>query len=404
MRILTFTNLYPSTAQPRHGIFIEHRVRQLVASGEASVRVIAPVPWMPVAGRLSARYAALARVPATDVRDGVRVWYPRFLAVPGLTSWLNPLLMALSVLPLVRRLQRESDFDLIDAHFFYPDGAAAVLLGQWLGKPVAVTARGTDINVFPNYLVPRRWIRWVARRAGALITVSASLRDALMRLGVERERVSVLRNGVDLELFAPVDREATRARLGLDGLVMISVGHLIPDKGHQFAIEALAQLPGASLLLAGDGPMRAELAALAARLAVADRVRWLGTLSQQQLARHYAAADITLLVSKIEGMPNVLLESLACGTPVIATNVGGSGEIVNAPIAGTLIEERTGAAVADAVRKLQLAAHERAAVRRHAEQFGWGPTTQGLLSLFAGLAGRASAASDAARASARAAG
>jgi glycosyltransferase involved in cell wall biosynthesis len=404
MRILTFTNLYPSTAQPRHGIFIEHRVRQLVASGEVSVRVIAPQPWVPAAGRLFGRYSALARVPATEIRDGVRVWYPRFFAVPKLTSWINPLLMALSVLPLARRLQRESDFDLIDAHFFYPDGAAAVLLGLWLGKPVAVTARGTDINIFPDYAVPRRWIRWVARRASALITVSASLRDALMRLGVARERVSVLRNGVDLELFTPVDRDTARDELRLDGPVMISVGHLIPDKGHQFVIEALPQLPGTSLLIAGDGPMRAQLEALAVRLGVVERIRWLGTLSQQQLARHYAAADITLLVSKIEGMPNVLLESLACGTPVVATNVGGNGEIVNARVAGMLIDERSAAAVAGAVGKLLQAKHDRSAVRRHAEQFGWAPTTQGLLNLFAGLAGRGTAASDAARASARAAG
>jgi teichuronic acid biosynthesis glycosyltransferase TuaC len=237
-----------------------------------------------------------------------------------------------------------------------------------------------------------------------LITVSAALRDALMRLGVARERVSVLRNGVDLDLFTPKDREATRNELRLDGPVMISVGHLIPDKGHQFVIEALPQLTGTSLLIAGDGPMRAQLEALAVRLGVAARIRWLGTLSQQQLARHYAAADITLLVSKIEGMPNVLLESLACGTPVVATNVGGNGEIVNAPVAGILIDERSPTAVVSAVGKLLQARHDRAAVRRHAEQFGWAPTTQGLLSLFASLAGRGTAASDAARASARVAG
>jgi teichuronic acid biosynthesis glycosyltransferase TuaC len=386
MKVLTFTNLYPSAALPRHGIFIEHRVRQLVASGAASVRVVAPVPWVPRASSLFGHLSQYANVAASEVRGPVTVYHPRFFAVPKLTSWLNPFLIALAALPLVRRLQREEDFDLIDAHFFYPDGAAAVLLGRWLGKPVTVTARGTDINEFPQYAVPRRWIKWVTRRAAAMITVSAALRAALVRLGVPVERVSVLRNGVDLELFSPGDTESLRRTHKIDGPTLISVGHLIADKGHQFVIEALASLPDVRLIVVGDGPMRTELAALAERLGVADRVRWTGTLGQRALAEHYAIADATVLASKLEGMPNVLLESLACGTPVIATNVGGSGEVVTAPIAGVLMQERNAPAVVAAYR--QLVEHNgaergtRADVRRYAEQFGWAPTTLGLTQLF----------------------
>jgi glycosyltransferase involved in cell wall biosynthesis len=392
MRILTFTNLYPSSAQPRHGIFIEQRVRRLVETGEASVRVVAPKPWAPkFARRLFGHFASLADVPAFEERHDVAVRHPRFFAVPKVTSWLNPFLMALGALPTVQRLQREEDFDLIDAHFVYPDGAAAIFLGAWLGKPVTVTARGTDINEFPQYRVPRAWIRWVLSHADALITVSTALRDAMLKLGAAPERISVLRNGVDLSLFSPAGREAARAELNLRSPTLLSVGHLIPDKGHHFVIEALARLPGVQLVIVGEGPMRSDLQAMAKRLGVAERIIWRGTLPQQQLARHYAAADATVLASRLEGMPNVLLESIACGSPVIATNVGGAGEVVSSPAAGVLMKERSAASVVDAWRELERIGPDRVAVRRHAEQFGWAPTTQGLLQLFSQVLARAGA-------------
>jgi glycosyltransferase involved in cell wall biosynthesis len=382
MRVLTFTNLYPSAAQPRHGIFVEHRMRQLVASGRAGVRVVAPVPWLPLARHWSARYAQLARVAPLEERNGIAVHRPRFLAVPGLTSWINPLLMALSALPTVRRLQRQQDFDLIDAHFVFPDGAAAVLLGRWLGKPVVVTARGTDINAFPRHAVPRRWIRWVTRHATALVTVSAALRQSWLDLGVEPQRVAVLRNGVDLALFAAGDREAARAELGFSGPTLLSVGHLVSDKGHQLLVDALPLIPAASAVIVGEGPMRAELLQRARDLRVEARVRLVGNVPQTALARYYLAADATVLASKSEGMPNVLLESLACGTPVIASSVGGNAEVVSARVAGELLSERSAAAIAAAWSRLVAAGIDRQAVRHHAEQFGWAPTVAGLLQLF----------------------
>jgi teichuronic acid biosynthesis glycosyltransferase TuaC len=382
MRVLTFTNLYPSAALPRHGIFVEHRMRQLAASGRASVRVVAPVPWMPFAHRWSARHAQLARVAAVEQRHGIEVRYARFLAIPGVTSWINPLLMALGALSTVRELQREQDFDVIDAHFVFPDGAAALLLGRWLDKPVVVTARGTDINAFPRYAVPRRWIRWVTRHADALVTVSAALRQAWLDLGIEPQRVAVLRNGVDLTLFAAGDREAARAELGFTAPTLLSVGHLVADKGHHLVVDALKLIPDANAVIVGEGPLHAELMQRARNLGVDKRVRLVGNVPQAALARYYLAADATVLASKSEGMPNVLLESLACGTQVIATAVGGNAEVVSTDVAGELISERTAAAIAQAWNRVRAAGADRQAVRRHAEQFGWAPTVNGLLQLF----------------------
>lgn len=382
MRVLTFTNLYPSAALPRHGIFIEHRLCQLVSTGAVDARVVAPIPWVPTASRLFGQYAAYSRAPSSERRRGVTIHRPRFFAVPKLTSWLNPYLMAVGALRTLRRLQQEQDFDVIDAHFVYPDGAAAVLLGKWLGKPVVVSARGTDIHTFPQYRVPRMWIEWVLREAAALVSVSASLAERLRQLGAPDSKIFVLRNGVDLTLFAPGDRAELRTELKLRGPLLLSVGHLVMDKGHQLVIEALPHLPAMHLAIVGDGPMRGRLQALAAELGVADRVTWTGNVDQPSLAKYYGAADVTVLASKEEGMPNVLLESMACGTPVVSADVGGAREVVDAPDAGILLEQRTPQAIVDAVRALTTQPRTAASVRRHAERFSWTATTDGLLALF----------------------
>lgn len=388
MRVLTFTNLYPSAALPRHGIFIEHRLCQLVNTGVVDARVVAPIPWVPFASRLFGQYAAYSRVPSSERRRGVSIHRPRFLAVPKLTGWINPYSMALGASRTLRKLQQERDFDVIDAHFVYPDGAAAVLLGKWFGKPVVVSARGTDIHTFPQYRVPRMWIEWVLRESAALVSVSASLAERLRQLGAPDTKITVLRNGVDLKLFAPGDRAGLRKELNLRGPLLVSVGHLVMDKGHQLVIEALRDLPDMHLAIVGDGPMRGRLQSIAAELGVADRITWTGNVDQMTLVKYYGAADVTVLASKEEGMPNVLLESMACGTPVVSADVGGAREVVDAADAGILLEQRTAQAIVDAVRALTNQPRTATAVRRHAERFSWTATTEGLLALFERVRGQ----------------
>src|SRR5690606_25968817 len=145
---------------------------------------------------------------------------------------------------IARLLAGGHDFDLIDAHYYYPDGIAAALLARWFRKPFVVTARGTDLNLLPDYRVPRRWIQWAARRAAASITVSEALKQKLVGLGASPDDVHVVRNGVDLELFHPLDRTSTREALGLPaGRWLASIGNLVPLKGHDIAIQALERLP-----------------------------------------------------------------------------------------------------------------------------------------------------------------
>jgi teichuronic acid biosynthesis glycosyltransferase TuaC len=378
MKVLTFSTLYPQAARPGQGIFVETRLRHLVASGQVESTVVAPVPWFPFPHRAFGEYAAHARAPRVEVRGGIEVLHPRFPVLPKLGMTLAPFLLSRAVAPTLQRRLHSRPFDLIDAHYFYPDGVAAVMLGKQLNRPVVVTARGTDINLIAQYRLPRRMIRWAARHAAGVITVSRALKDALVALGIPPHRVQVLRNGVDLELFRPVEQK----RVGIERKTLLSVGNLLAFKGHAIVIQALSLLPECELVIVGDGPDRAAFEALARESGVSERVRFAGSISQQELREHYAAADALVLASSREGWPNVLLEAIACGTPVVAADVGGVSEIVTSPEAGVVVKERSVAAIVQGIRHLFANYPDRAATRCYAEQFGWGATTKGQLQLF----------------------
>jgi len=387
LRLLTLSSLYPNPGQPNHGVFVENRLRHLVAGGEAHSTVIAPVPWFP------GRPAPAAPIPAMEDRHGILVHHPRFLAVPGLGMATNPFAYAQAVDGVVRRLlARGERFDLIDAHYLFPDGVAAVQVGRRFGLPVVLTARGSDTSQFPRYWLPRRMIRRALAEADGLVAVSAALKEGLVALGVAPERIVVLRNGVDLDLFRPpADRDALRRGFGLDGPALLSVGLLIPRKRHHLTIRALASLPGVRLLIAGEGPERGALEALADRLGVADRVRFLGPVPHRDLPALYGAADVMVLASEREGWANVILEAMACGTPVVATPAWGSREAVGTEGAGVVVEEASEQAIAAAVHRLLSEPPSRSSVRAYAERFGWEEVSAGQIALFRRIIGRCAA-------------
>lgn len=388
MRILTFSSLFPSSVRPSHGIFVETRLRELVKSGQIESRVIAPVPWFPSTDPRWGDYAKFAATPAREQRNGLDVRHPRYVLLPKVGMTSAPLMMALGARAAVQQLLDEGfDFDVIDAHYYYPDGVAAALLAKWFNKPFTVTARGTDLNLIPQYTLPRRMIEWAARRADASIGVCAALMDVLRSWGHDPARLNVLRNGVDLQRFRPLPQAEMRAELGVTGdPLLLSVGHLVERKGHHVALEALAHLlpqrPGARLVVIGDGEERSALVALAERLGVTSQVRFTGALPNTDLLKWYSAADALLLCSSREGWANVLLEAMACGTPVVATDIWGTPEVVATAEAGQLVAERSGAAFAAGIQALLAGGVDRAATRRYAEGFAWQPTTDGQLALF----------------------
>ncbi len=376
IRLLTFSTLYPNAAQPNHGVFVENRLRQLVASGAVEATVLAPVPFFPGRRR--------GDVPTEERRHGLTIHHPSFLAIPKLGMALSPALLEAAAARAIRRLLGAGlCFDAIDAHYFFPDGVAAVRLGRRFRRPVVVTARGSDISLFPRFRIPRRLIRRALTTADAAVAVSAALKEAMVALGAAPGRVTVLRNGVDTALFHPAaDRAAARAALGLARPTLLSVGLLIERKGHHRVIEALRLLPDCDLLIVGEGPERARLEALAGRLGVSARVRLLGARPHAELAPIYAAADLLVLASSREGWANVLLEAMACGTPVVASPIWGNPEVVQSREAGLIAPENTPAAIAASVRDLLADPPDRAATRAYAERFGWEATTEGQIALY----------------------
>jgi glycosyltransferase involved in cell wall biosynthesis len=355
--------------------------------------VVAPVPWFPSGVQVFGRYGALARTPRVERRAGIEVRHPRYLMIPKVGTTIQPWTLARAAEQEIRRLAQDGfDFDLIDAHYFYPDGVAAAMLARRLGKPFVVTARGSDINHIAQLAAPRRLIQSAARSASRVVAVSQALKQSMVQLGVEPGRITVLRNGVDLELFRPIDRDEARRALKLSrSKVLVSVGNLVPEKGHDLFIETVAALPGVEALIAGAGPEGKRLRELIRRRGVADRLRIVDEMPQERLRLVYSAADALVLSSTCEGWPNVLLEAMACGTPVVATAVGGVREIIAEPVAGHVVESRDGTSLARAVSDLLTSPPERTAVRRYAERFGWDEVVRGQIALFRSVLAEAAA-------------
>ena len=386
LRVLTLTTLYPNHSSPRHGIFVETRLRELQRRKPVQLRVIAPVPWFPSSWKGFGRYAEFAAVPQEEERYAIPVQHPRYGMVPKIGMAWQPAAVARAAWRALR--ERPSEFDVIDAHYLYPDGVAAMMLAARLGKPFVATARGSDVNLIATMPGPREAILRMARAAAKVITVSDALKRALIALGVDPARVETLRNGVDTDFFSPVPQQEARRELGFpEGPLVASVGNLVAEKGHDLVLDAAARIPGLRAVIVGAGPLRTALEAQARALGIADRTTFLGNMPQDCLRSVYSAADVLALGSRREGWPNVLLEAMACGTPVVATDVGGIPEIVVTPVAGVLVESRDPAEFGTAISRMLMQSPDRSAVRDVACRFGWNPVVHGYYKVLASAAG-----------------
>lgn len=382
LRVLSLATLFPGGGRPGFGRFVERQFAALAARGDVDLVVINPLSLVP--GPLAPLFhdAATLGNPAIDTTRGYPVYRPRFPRLPLIGPRLNPALIARAVLPLARRLHAQQPFDVVDAQFFFPDGPAAARIAAALGLPLTIKARGSDIHHWGHVPHARRAMLAAAQQAAGLLSVSAALARDMAALGMAREKIAVHYTGLDHSVFAPRDRAAARREMAdwdedlgeitpvpADGQLLVAVGNLIPLKGQALVIEALASLPGMRLLLAGSGPEWRNLRAKAEDLGVSDRVHF-GTYGPQDLSVALSGADAMVLPSASEGLANGWIEALACGTPLVITDVGGAGEVVTAPTAGRLIE-RTPAAIAAGIRDLLANPPTQAETAKHAARFSW---------------------------------
>ncbi|MGF1685680.1 glycosyltransferase [Photobacterium japonica] len=388
MQLLTITTLYPNANDTKHGIFVENRLRHLQKHHpDVGCTVIAPVPWFPSSHPRFGEYARYADVPRQETRHGITIYHPRYLAVPKIGMQLLPVTLHHCILKQVRALLKQGEhFDCIDGHYFYPEGVAVEKVAAQVNLPFTMTARGTDINLIPSFPRPLRQIQQVFRHSHHNLAVCEALRQTMILHGANPASTTTARNGVDLALFPFVDhhqQHALRTELDLpvDRPLFISVGWLIERKGHHLVIEAMQSHPEAMLLIAGTGPNEKALKQQAQQQGMGDRIRFLGGVDQPTLARYFAACDLSILASDREGWANVLLESMACGTPVVATNIWGTPEVVNCPEAGILVE-RDAVSLAKGIETLLHQRPDRQATRHHAERFSWEDTAHLLYHLF----------------------
>jgi teichuronic acid biosynthesis glycosyltransferase TuaC len=370
LRVLTLATLFPSGARPTFGVFVERQTHALAAREGVEVEVVAPIglPVWPMSHH--AHYAPLRDLPLSETRNGLIVHRPRFRVWPGLGPAGTARRMADALLPLLRGIRVRFPFDLIDAEFFWPDGPTAMRLAAALGVPFSIKARGSDVHFWGADPAVAGQILAAGKAAGGLLAVSAALKRDMAALGLPDEHVRVHHTGIDIDRFRPVDRAAARAALGIHGPLLVCVGHLNARKGQEIALAALEKVPNATLLFAGDGPERARLEREAAAKGLAARVRFLGVQPHATLPGLLAAADVMVLPTMSEGLANVWVEALACGTPVVTSDVGGAREVVDRPEAGRLVP-RDPAAVAEAVNLLLADPPAQAAVRAAAERFSW---------------------------------
>ncbi len=391
--VVVLSSLFPSAGQPLAGVFIRERMFRV--GRHLPLAVVTPVPWFPLQ-RLLRRWKPGFRpdMPHHEVQQGHDVWFPRFVSVPGLLKGLDGLCMALGAWPRLRRLQREGRLDLIDAHFAYPEGYAATLLGRWLGVPVTITMRGTEARHARDTRLAGK-VRQALQRAARVFAVAESLRQVAVALGIAPQQVRVVGNGVDLQKFAPLPRVDARAalRLPADAPVLVTVGGLVERKGFHRVIELLPVLrqrhPGLTYLVVGgaspEGDMSAQLKQQVQSLGLGDAVRFLGALPPEQLRVPLSAADVFVLATRNEGWANVLLEAMACGLPAVATDVGGNAEVVSSEALGRIVPFGDAARLEQAIDEALRTPWDRHAIQAHAQRNTWDQRVAVLLDEFARL-------------------
>ena len=377
LRVLTLSSLFPDVHRPNFGIFVERQTLGLAALEGIELQVVAPVGLPPFPLRLHPHFSGRGRLPSVESWKGLKVHRPAFPHLPGPGMRLAPLMMARRLLPLFRSIRADFPFDIIDTEYFWPDGPAAVALGRALNVPVSIKARGSDIHLWGKRGFSRRQIVEAGQAADGMLAVSAALKHDMTALGLPEEKIQVHYTGVDLDRFVIADRSIGKAALGLSGPLVLAVGYLIERKGQDIVVEAMRHLPEASLILIGDGPARPALEARIAQAGLESRVRLAGSVPHQDLPRWFAAADVSVLPSASEGLANVWVESLACGTPIVIADVGGAREVVDNPAAGRIVE-RSPHAVADAIRELFLSPAPREATRQTATRFTWSANAEAL--------------------------
>jgi glycosyltransferase involved in cell wall biosynthesis len=393
MRVLIVTKIFPNQVEPLSSPFNR---KQFAALGRlCDVEVLASIPWFPGASavRRFAGGARLSAVPDFEVIDGLKVRHPRFMFLPRIGHAVSGPLYAASLAKTA--LQYRGRVDIVLGSWAYPDGFAAVVLAEMLGVPAVIKLHGSDINVVARMPGPRKRLAWALPRADRVVAVSRPLAEAAVGLGVAKDRIDLVPNGIDRDAFQPRDPAAARADLGLpnDKRIILYVGNMLETKGALDLVRALGEagprLAHARLLMLGGGKDFEACAQLVSSFGLDAQL--LGPKPHSEIPKYLAAADVLALPSWNEGMPNVVLEALASGRRVVATNVGGIPDIVTSETLGVLVPPKRPTELASALERVLSSEGDPELISRSLPNGDWEQSARALhRSLLSALEARAS--------------
>lgn len=401
IKVLALSCLFPNAEQPNYGVFVLHRLRAV--SRRCAVRVVAPIAVYPVLNR---RLRGLRRgwhVGRTERWGEIQVEHPRFAVIPRFLKGCDALTFAIAAVRSVRAIERQEGFraDVIDVHWTYPDVVAGYWLARTRARKLLVTVRGGEALYPGEHGLRRLLLGYCLRRADAVVTLSDELRSRVAGLGVPADRLRTILNGVDGESFAWADPAACRARLGIvpGKKVLVSVGALVMRKGHHKLVGAVRSLGRAEELdlyiIGGPGPEE-DASHLLHRM-IADgaltNMHLIGSVEQRELRSWYGAADLFCLATEGEGCPNVVLEALACGAPVVATDVGAIREIVVDGESGFVVGRNDIPSLAAAIAKALAYRWDRRRIAESLQHRGWDRCASEVIAAYRAVLGAESSSS-----------
>jgi glycosyltransferase involved in cell wall biosynthesis/peptidoglycan/xylan/chitin deacetylase (PgdA/CDA1 family) len=341
MKILAISNLFPNSAEPGRGIFNKQQFVELARL--CDLRVMAPLPWY-----------SKKTIPQEESIDGIKTYHYRYFMIPKICRSLYGIFFYISLLPNIKRLHKKFKFDAILATWAYPDAFGSYLIAKYLRRPIVIKVHGTDINLYSRYFLRRKMIVWALSNSDKVIAVSVALKDQMVKIGVPSEKIVVIPNGVNADLFAPMDHVECRRKLGLtlNKKIILFVGNLVKIKGVETLVTAFAGLRVNGLLvLVGDGPLEGTLRAKVKAMGIEDSVIFAGRKPHDEIRYYMNACDVFCLPSVNEGCPNVLLEAVACGKYIVATRVGGIPEIIESDKIGIMVEPDKPAELMEALKR-----------------------------------------------------
>lgn len=388
MKVLVMTSLFPNDIQPDRAVFIKQFCQKL--SENAEVLVVAPVPYFPPIVGFK-RWSHYSRIPREERLESMRVYHPRYLVIPKLELFTG-IFYFITALRWLRRVRKQFNYDVLNVHWAYPDGFAGALLQTVFKTPVIMTVHGSDIYIYSNYPGVRRLLKWAINRVASVVAVSHALRSAIEAMGVRRNIHVIPCAAVDPKLFRILDQEDCRKGLKLPGKkrIILFVGNLVAVKGVRYLLDAMKILMAARkedvlLILVGDGSERTQLQRQARRMGLESCVLFVGKRPHEEIPLWMNSADVFCLPSLSEGMPNVVVEALACGKPVVGTQVGGVPEIVRSDRLGYMVPPEDGAALSKAIGAALSNHWDTADISQYGNMMTWDINVQAYLGIIRSL-------------------